>query len=45
MTKSIGSLLIAGLFTLPNLVQAQPTAHYVPGSEGIKAATLPPPGI
>jgi hypothetical protein len=45
LTKSIGSLLVAGLFTLPNLVQAQPTAHYDPGSEGIKAATLPPPGI
>ena len=25
--------------------QAQPSAHYVPGVEGIKAATLPPPGI
>src|ERR1035437_1369786 len=45
MTKSIGSLLVAGLLTLPSLVQAQPTAHYVPGSEGIKAATLPPPGF
>jgi hypothetical protein len=44
-TKIIGALLIAGLLTLPSLVQAQPTAHYVPGSEGIKAATLPPPGI
>lgn len=25
-------------------LQAQPTAHYVPGVEGIKAASLPPPG-
>lgn len=45
LTKSIGSLLIAGLLALPSLTQAQPTAHYVPGSEGIKAATLPPPGL
>jgi len=26
-------------------LQAQPTAHYVPGIEGIKGATLPPPGV
>jgi hypothetical protein len=45
LTKSLGSLLIAGLLALPSFVQAQPTAHYVPGSEGIKAATLPPPGL
>jgi hypothetical protein len=44
VSKSIGALLIAGLITLANLAQAQPTAHYGPGSEGIKAATLPPPG-
>jgi len=45
LTKSLGSLLIAGLLTLPVFVQAQPTAHYAPGLEGIKAATLPPPGL
>ena len=45
LTKSIGALLIVGLFTFPNLLPAQPTAHYVPGSEGLKAATLPPPGL
>jgi hypothetical protein len=45
LTKSLGSLLIAGLLVVPSLLQAQPTAHYVPGSEGIKAATLPPPGF
>jgi hypothetical protein len=45
LTKFVGSLLVVGLFTLPNLVQAQPTAHYAPGTEGIKAATLPPPGV
>ena len=44
-TKFIGGLLLAGLLTLPGLVQAQPTAHYAPGTEGLKAATLPPPGI
>jgi hypothetical protein len=26
-------------------IEAQPTAHYVPGVEGIKGASLPPPGI
>ena len=30
---------------LPGLLQAQPSAHYVPGSEGIKGASLPPPGF
>lgn len=45
MNKSLSSLLIAGLLSLPVLVQAQPTAHYAPGLEGIKAATLPPPGF
>ncbi len=30
---------------LPGLLPAQPTAHYVPGVEGLKGATLPPPGI
>jgi hypothetical protein len=38
-------LASAGLLVLPNLVRAQPSAHYVPGVEGLKAATLPPPGI
>jgi len=45
LTRSIGALLLAGLFVFPNLLPAQPTAHYVPGSEGLKAATLPPPGF
>lgn len=44
-TKFIGGLLLAGLLTSPVLVQAQPSAHYPPGLEGIKAATLPPPGV
>jgi hypothetical protein len=34
----------AGLMALPGMLPAQPTAHYVPGVEGIKAASLPPPG-
>jgi hypothetical protein len=38
-------LLSVGLLALPGLVQAQPTAHYVPGFEGIKGASLPPPGV
>ena len=45
LTTSIGSLLITGLLAVPNLVQAQPSAHYDPGVEGIKGATLPPPGF
>jgi hypothetical protein len=38
------ALLAAGWLLAPAVVQAQPTAHYVPGVEGIKGATLPPPG-
>jgi hypothetical protein len=45
LTKSIGGLLIASLLTLANSTQAQPSVHYVPGSEGIKGASLPPPGF
>jgi hypothetical protein len=44
-TKFIGGLLVAGLLALPKLVSAQPAAHYAPGTEGIMAATLPPPGV
>ena len=36
--------LALGLAALATSLQAQPTAHYVPGVEGIKGATLPPPG-
>ncbi len=45
VTKSIGGLLTAGLLAIPNLILAQESAHYVPGVEGIKGATLPPPGF
>lgn len=40
-----GLSLATALTLLPNLVQAQPSAHYVPGVEGIKGASLPPPGV
>jgi hypothetical protein len=45
LTKPIGALLTAGLFALPNCLLGQATAHYPPGLEGLKAATLPPPGV
>jgi hypothetical protein len=38
-------VLAASLAMLPGILQAQPSAHYVPGSEGIKGASLPPPGV
>ena len=43
--KNSYAILGAGLLALPQVIQAQPTAHYVPGIEGLKAASLPPPGI
>ena len=33
------------LLLLPLAIQAQPTAHYCPGVEGLTAASVPPPGI
>jgi hypothetical protein len=33
------------LMALPGILQAQPSAHYTPGVEGIKGASLPPPGF
>lgn len=44
-TRNHIRLLSAALAALPLLLQAQPTAHYVPGFEGIKGASLPPPGF
>jgi hypothetical protein len=35
----------ASLLATPAIINAQPAAHYVPGSEGLLAATLPPPGL
>jgi hypothetical protein len=43
--KSTHAILGAALFALPAVTQAQPSAHYPPGVEGIKGASLPPPGI
>ena len=37
-------ILIAGILALAFSLHAQPTAHYVPGIEGIKGPSLPPPG-
>jgi hypothetical protein len=45
MKKQLTRLLLAGLLAAPGLIQAQPTAHYIPGAEGIKGASLPPPGF
>lgn len=43
INKFIGGLLLAGLITLPGIAQAQ--THYPAGVEGIKGASLPPPGL
>jgi hypothetical protein len=43
VTKSIGGLLLAGFVALPGIAQAQ--THYPAGVEGIKGASLPPPGL
>jgi hypothetical protein len=49
ITPSIRCLVVAGLLLLPALVQAQPVpvvaGHYPAGAEGIKGASLPPPGV
>ena len=44
-THIIPCLLTAALAAIPGAIQAQPDAHYVPGVEGIKGASLPPPGF
>jgi hypothetical protein len=38
-------LAAASLLAAPGLLEAQPAAHYVPGVEGIKGSSLPPPGL
>jgi hypothetical protein len=43
--KKTPYLFLAGLAAWPCLLQAQPIAHYVPGVEGIKGPSLPPPGL
>ncbi len=44
-TRPIRSVLIAVLTAMPGVLLAQPSAHYVPGIEGLKGASLPPPGF
>jgi hypothetical protein len=44
-TPIIRCLLTAALAAIPGAIQAQPDAHYAPGLEGIKGASLPPPGF
>lgn len=41
----VRGLLAAGVVLLPAVLQAQPSAHYVPGVEGVKGSSLPPPGV
>jgi len=43
--RSVRFVIAAALAAMPGLLMAQPSAHYVPGVEGIKGASLPPPGI
>jgi hypothetical protein len=38
-------VLAVSLAALPGVLPAQPSAHYAPGVEGIKGASLPPPGV
>lgn len=46
MKNHVKLILVAGLLAvLPGLASAQPSAHYVPGVEGIKGSSLPPPGV
>ena len=43
--RSIRFVIAAALAALPGLLLAQSSAHYTPGIEGIKGASLPPPGF
>src|ERR1039458_5262445 len=43
--QSVRFVIAAALAAIPGLLLAQPSAHYAPGVEGIKGASLPPPGI
>jgi hypothetical protein len=43
--RSTRLLIAVSLVALPVPLEAQPTAHYVPGVEGIEGASLPPPGF
>ena len=43
--QTVIAAAFASLLAAPVTINAQPAAHYVPGSEGLTAATLPPPGF
>ena len=43
--QTVIAAAFASLLAVPVTINAQPSAHYVPGSEGLTAATLPPPGF
>jgi len=43
--QSIRFVIAIALAAMPGLLMAQPSSHYVPGLEGIKGASLPPPGV
>jgi len=43
--RSVRFAIAAALAVVPRLLLAQPSAHYVPGAEGVLGATLPPPGV
>src|ERR1022692_2452096 len=45
LTLNRNVALLACLMAAPAWLQAQPSAHYAPGVEGIKGASLPPPGV
>jgi hypothetical protein len=45
ITRAAMGAAFASLLAAPATINAQPSAHYVPGTEGLLAATLPPPGI
>jgi hypothetical protein len=47
LSQTLAGLFTAGLLTTSNVAQAQPivAAHYPAGAEGIKAGSLPPPGV
>src|SRR5438105_424923 len=44
MLCSLRMPLAISVLAMPALLQGQSTGHYAPGLEGIKGASLPPPG-
>ena len=43
--RTLRFVIAAAFAAVPTLLLAQPSAHYVPGSEGLKGSSLPPPGF